>query len=57
MNEHWIGILYIIGMILFWGLILGLIFTVIKFFKRKNEYNKQLLHKLDEVIRLIKEKD
>ncbi|MTI85623.1 MAG: hypothetical protein FH756_17435 [Firmicutes bacterium] len=57
MNADLIGILYIVGMLLFWGSIFGLIFLVVKFLKRKSEHNKQVLHKLDEIILLLKEKD
>ncbi len=56
MNADLIGILYIVGMLLFCGSIFGLIFLVVKFLKRKSEHNKQVLHKLDEIILLLNEK-
>jgi len=55
MNDWIVSISYIVSTLLFWGIIIGLIFMVIKFAKRKNEYNKQVLYKLDEIIHILKE--
>jgi len=55
MNADWIGITYAFGMILFWGFIFGSIFAIFKFIKQKNDYNKEVLNKLDDIIRLLKE--
>lgn len=55
MDSFLIGVFYVFGMMLFWGLILGFVFVIYKFIKQKNEYHREVLHKLDEVIRLLKE--
>jgi len=55
MDSVLIGVFYVLGMILFWGLILGFVFVIYRFIKQKNDYNREVLHKLDEMIRLLKE--
>lgn len=50
------GILYVAGIWIFWGLVVGLIFTIIKFIRRKNQRDKEILHKLDQIIQLLQEK-
>ncbi|MCF8009690.1 MAG: hypothetical protein K9L17_00750 [Clostridiales bacterium] len=57
MSSSWIGILYVGGMLFFWGLVIVLIITVIRFIRQKNIRDKEILYKLDELISLHKEKD
>ncbi len=57
MNSDLIGLLYVLGTILFWGVIISLIITFFRFVNNINNYHKEELHKLDEIIRLLKEKD
>ncbi len=55
MDFDLIGVSYVLGLIFFWGLIFGAVFVIYRFIKQKNDYNREVLHKLDEMIRLLKE--